>query len=151
MRGFLDVPRGTSYPANMALTPAQRLELGLDDPAMVVSEFGAPPQGTTQIGGLVPRTSTNLKLVLQTGEKASAPKIRNMIQELLAGNMDNANYWLQQVGAANPKVGVELFIELCQFSLPKLRATAIAVQDTGDRGPRALSFEDLQKTLYGDD
>ena len=144
-------------PLTMALSPEQRIRLGLDEPPAATAlpaidggpmadEFGAGAPALYQ----PPVRTPNLKLVLGEGERASAPKIRSMVNELLAGNIDNANYWLQQVGAANPKVAVELFIELAQFSLPKLKAVAVQVNDSSASDARTLTFEQLQQALHGD-
>jgi hypothetical protein len=132
----------------MALSPAERLALGLDEPGehQHASEFEHLPMPSMYAPQ--PR-QPNLKLILKEGEKASAPKIRNLIQELLAGNVDNAAFWLQQVGAANPKAGVELFIELAQFSLPKLKAVAVQVDDRSDN-PRSMTTEQLLRTLVSE-
>jgi hypothetical protein len=96
-----------------------------------------------------PARAPNLKLVLKEGERASAPKIRQMVNELLAGNIDNADYALKQLFLANPKLGLELYIELAQFSLPKLKAVAVQVNDSSDN-PRALTFAQLQAALQGE-
>lgn len=133
----------------MALSPADRVQLGLDDPPPHGDSEFAPTSGAS----LVPapgRPPPNLKLVLKEGERATTPRIRSMVNELLAGNVDNANYWLQQVAAANPKVALELFIEMAQFSLPKLKAVAVQVDDRNAENPRALSFAQLQQVIQGE-
>jgi hypothetical protein len=132
----------------MPLTPAQRIELGLDDPANIVSEFGPPPLGGTATGQ-PPVRAPNVRLILNGADKATSPKIRQMLNELLAANMDNANYWLQQVAASNPKVALELYLDLCQFSIPKLKAVAVQVDDRSDN-PRTLSTAQLMQALQGD-
>lgn len=131
----------------MALSPADRIQLGLDPPPSD-SEF--TPSAGASLAPTPGRPAPNLKLVLKEGERATTPRIRSMVNELLAGNIDNANYWLQQVAAANPKVALELFIEMAQFSLPKLKAVAVQVDDRGAENPRALSFAQLQAVIEGE-
>jgi hypothetical protein len=133
----------------MALSPAERVRLGLDEapPHVEDPEFSTPP---IPFGGAAtPRPAPNLRLVLKENTSATAPRIRSMVQELLALNVDNANYWLQQVAAANPKQGLELYIEMMQFSLPKLKAVAVQVDDKSDT-PRALTMAQLQAALVSD-
>jgi hypothetical protein len=72
-----------------------------------------------------------------------------MVNELLAGNIENADYALKQLFAANPKLGLEMYIELAQFSLPKLKAVAVQVDDRSEN-PRNLSFAQLQQALQGE-
>lgn len=139
----------------MALSPADRRRLGLDiDDAP--QEF-MPAEPGWQNGGaptLGPASSTapitpNLKLVIPEGEKATTPKFRQMVNELLAGNIQEADVALKTLLRANPKLGLELYVELAQFSLPKLKAVAVQVNDSSDN-PRGMSFADLQKVLQSD-
>jgi hypothetical protein len=131
----------------MALSPADRIALGLDEPGeqQHASEFS----GAATAGAMPARPAPNLRLLLKEGDRATTPKIRTMLNELIAGNVDNANYWLQQVAAGSPKIALELYIELAQFSLPKLKAVAVQIDDKSDN-PRRLSFEELQRTLVSD-
>lgn len=126
----------------MALSPAARVALGLDEPPASPQEWLPAPGG--------PPRQTNLKLVLKPEEKATTPKIRAMVNELLAGNIEAADYALKSLLAVNPKQGLELYIELAQFSLPKLKAVAVAIDDSSSGSPRNLGFAELQKLLQGD-
>ncbi len=131
----------------MSLSPADRVRLGLDDAPTGPDEFAAPPPSGFAV---TPERVPNLKLVLKEGTAATTPRIRAMVQELLAANVDNANYWLQQVAAGNPKQALELYLELMQFSLPKLKAVAVQVDDNSQGNPRALTMAQLQAALVSD-
>lgn len=133
----------------MALSPAQRQQLGLDDlpPAPLEGEF--LKLGTESNAYRPEPRAPNLKLLLKPDEKATAPRIRSLVNELLALNVERADYALQQLFAANPKVALELYIELAQFSLPKLKAVAVQVDDKSEN-PRSLSFAQLQQVLSGE-
>lgn len=135
----------------MALSHADRVRLGLDDPeeGEFIPHAGEPSPLPLPMAAQPPATP-NLRLVLAEGEKATAPKIRSMVNELLVGNMQQANIALQQLFAANPKVGLETYIELAKFALPQLKAVAVDVTERSGDNPRALSFADLQKMLEGD-
>lgn len=132
----------------MALSPADRVRLGLDEP--YDNGTGQPVEFPPSLAAPVPsERRPNVRLMLKEGEKASAPKIRQMVNELLAGNIDNADFALKQLFAANPKLGLEAFIELAKFSLPQLKAVAVQVDDRSDN-PRALTFQQLQQALTQD-
>lgn len=132
----------------MPLSPADRQLLGLDLPAE--GEFMAlgSESNTYRPAAPVERVQ-NLKLLLKPDEKATAPKIRHLVNELLAGNIENADYALKQLFQLNPKTALELYIELAQFSLPKLKAVAVQVDDRSDN-PRNLSIAQLQQALNAD-
>lgn len=136
----------------MALSRADRVRLGLDDPeeGEFIPHTETPPTPALASPPVLPPAAPNLRLVLAEGEKATAPKIRSMVNELLVGNMQQANIALQQLFAANPKVGLETYIELAKFALPQLKAVAVDVTERSGDNPRALSFADLQKMLEGD-
>jgi hypothetical protein len=125
----------------MALTPQQRVELGLDDPATLPAEFAQPlPSGGA------PARVNNLRLTLKSNEKATGPMLRRLTNELLASNMQEADYALKQLFAMNPKAGLEAYIQLCKFGLPQLSAMAVQLDDTTS-SPRAASFADLQRII----
>jgi hypothetical protein len=131
----------------MSLSPTERIELGLDDPPDTGSEFlpAARPNGVP----VPPSPQPNLKLVLKGDDKVTAPKIRLLVNELLAGNMANADWALKQLFAANPKAALELYLEFAQFSLPQLKAVAVQVDDRSD-SPKAMTFMQLQQMLTQD-
>jgi hypothetical protein len=132
----------------MALSPAQRLALGLDEPPAgmeFATQIGQPLPGAAPV-----REPPNLKLILKEGEKATGPRIRTLVNEIIAGNIDNANFWLQQVAASNPERALKILIELAEFSLPKLKAVAVQISDPDGSNPRKLSFAELQKSLVDD-
>jgi hypothetical protein len=132
----------------MPLSPADRIRLGIDEPP-AEGEIEFLPAPSAPVQPAPPTRAPNLKLVLKEGEKASSPRIRQMVNELLAGNIENADYALKQLFAANPKLGLEMYIELAQFSLPKLKAVAVQVDDRSEN-PRNLSFAQLQQALQGE-
>jgi len=136
----------------MALSPSERVELGLDEPERVAagaSEFAYAAGQLLPANHAPPNRERNLRLVLKEGEKTTAPKIRLLVNELLAGNLENADWALKQLFAANPKAGLELYIELSKFSLPQLKAVAVEVNDRSEN-PRAMTYGDLQRLLTQD-
>ncbi len=126
----------------MSLSPDKRIALGLDDPPAAPSEF-AP--GTD----VPPNQVANLRLLLKTDDKATAPRIRLLVNDLLAGNMANADWALKRLYATNPKAALELHVKLMEFSVPVLKAVAVAVDDRSET-PRAMSFMQLQQMLTQD-
>lgn len=138
----------------MALTPQQRYELGLDDtPPMSATPAPQPladgeflPGPNTRAPD--PQHRPNLRLALSPGDRATAPKIRTMVNELLAGNMQEADRALKQLMALNPKEGLRAYTELMSFSMPQLKAMAVAVDDNSGK-PHTLSFQQLISIVQG--
>jgi hypothetical protein len=124
----------------MALTPQQRYELGLDDaPPLTVQESEFIPAGRAP---RVQEPRPNPRLTLPVGDRATAPRIRAMVNELLAGNMQEADLALKRLMELNPKEGLKAYTELMSFSMPQLKAMAVAVDDQSSK-PGALSFQQL--------
>jgi len=93
-------------------------------------------------------------------DKVSKAKIRFGVAELTAMNIDNVQRWLTQIGDGvvdpkdpqkylvhpSPRSAIELFIELLQFSVPKMKAVAIDVRD-GEGNLQKLTVSDLQSIV----
>lgn len=89
-------------------------------------------------------------------------RIRSAMAELAHGNIENVHGWLQQVATGitstnaegitqfvtrpDPKGAVELFMQLAEYSLPKLKAVAIDVRSS-DGSVKQLSVSDLEKIV----
>ena len=73
-------------------------------------------------------------------------RIRSAMAELAHMNVDNVHQWLQQVAAQSPAKAIELFMELAQFSLPRLKAVAIDVRSS-DGSVKTMSVADLEKIV----
>lgn len=116
-------------------TSEERLQLALSDPNN--------PQALKQ--GQVRAISQN--------------RIRSAMAELAHGNIENVNKWIQTLAEGvfdpltgkcivlpQPKAAIDAFIELAQFSLPKLKAVAIDVRSS-DGSVKQLSVSDLEKIV----
>ncbi len=127
----------------MTLSAIDRQRLGLDIDEPPTNQEYLPAMRSPAPGE--PRVP-NLKLLLKPDEKATAPKIRHLVNELLAGNLQRADEALQDLFKLNPKQALELYIELAKFSLPQLKAVAVQVDDRSDN-TRSLSIAQLQQAL----
>lgn len=78
----------------------------------------------------------------------TAGRLRYAMSELIAMNIDNIDTWIKQVAAQSPKAAIELMLQLAEFSLPRLKAIAIQVDDRS-ANPRAMSVADLQRVIDG--
>lgn len=84
-------------------------------------------------------------------DRVSRSKIRYGISELVSLNIDNVNLWLQTIANGdkenhtppNPRAAIELFIELLQFSVPKMKAVSVDMKSR-DGSMQRLSLADLQ-------
>lgn len=61
-------------------------------------------------------------------DRVTRARIRHSMAELAAGQIENVNRWLTELGATNPRAAIECYIELLQFSLPKVKAVAVDVR-----------------------
>jgi hypothetical protein len=90
------------------------------------------------------KESLNRELVpLNLVGKVTRERIRYAVAELAGMNIGNVHRWLGEVAQSNPARAIELYIELVSFSLPKLKAQAVIVNDPGNAGAAALSLRDL--------
>jgi hypothetical protein len=104
-----------------SLSPEERLRHSLANPADARS---LTPRATTAI------TKARISYALAT---------------LAHGLQDEVQEWIRNVATTNPKQAVELYFELIQFSVPKLKAiehTHVA-GDTG-KPMKDYTFEELQ-------
>ncbi len=141
----------------MALSQQQRIALGLDDepvtgaPGTPSNEFTAGGPAYDSRSNIIPLAAPpNPLLQLTPGDPATAPKIRRMVNELIAGNMQQADLALKQLFVANPKVGLDIYTELMQFAMPKLKAVAVAIDDRSEN-PKNMNFADLVKAMQDGD
>ena len=76
-------------------------------------------------------------------------RIRYAMAELADMNIDNVHRWLAEVAVQSPAKAIELFMELAQFSLPKLKAMAIDVRSS-DGSVRTLSMAELEARVVSE-
>jgi hypothetical protein len=73
-------------------------------------------------------------------------RIRHSMAELAAGNVEHVQTWLHEVAKTQPAKAIELFIELVQFSLPRVKAVAVDVRSK-DGSVSRMSMADLQNVI----
>lgn len=77
-------------------------------------------------------------------------RIRYALAELANGNSTKVSGWLDELAKDSPKAALEMFIELCKFSTPQMKAALIEMRsETGT--PRAMSHADLERLVSGGD
>lgn len=85
-------------------------------------------------------------LPLGSIDRTTRSRIRHSMAELAAANIDNVNAWLLKVAETSPAKAVELFIELAQFSIPKVKAIAVDVRSK-DGSLARLSMAELSSIV----
>jgi hypothetical protein len=122
---------------------------------MNANEFARHAQPLSDGTGLTTEQRLQLSLITPDAPGAltqrqagqiTANRIRSAMAELAHVNIDNVHEWLRQVAAQSPAKAVELFIELAQFSLPKLKAVAVDVRSS-DGSVKSLSVSELEKIV----
>ena len=82
---------------------------------------------------------------------AAANKITSARIRYALANMSHELYpevlgWIREVAKQSPSRATELYLELVQFSIPKLKAVAIAVTDENPN-PKRMSLAELQSIV----
>jgi len=77
-------------------------------------------------------------------------RIRYALADMSFTLQDEVLGWIRQVAETSPKEAVELYLELVQFSVPKMKAVAVSVQTTDDKPARELTLAELQAMVVSD-
>ena len=80
-----------------------------------------------------------------TPNRATAD-VREAFADLVRGNLDSVQLWLDRVARDNPAKALELLLQLSRYILPELRAMAIEVRPP-PRDLRKLSMAELQRIV----
>lgn len=102
------------------------------------------------LGGTQATTNHPLALTQGQAKKVTQNRIRSAMAEMAHGKIDKVNAWLDNVAADDPARAIELFMQLAEFTLPKLKAVAIDVKST-DGNVKSLSIAQLEAMVRGDD
>lgn len=82
--------------------------------------------------------------------KVNTARIRYALSQLTALNVANVQKWLEAAAEKNPAVAVSLFLQLLEYSTPKLKAVAVDVR-SGDGSVKTLSMAELQNIVASTD
>jgi hypothetical protein len=108
---------------NFTLSPEERLRHSLTSP-------GAP--GT--IG-------------LQSATKIARARIAYNLSELSAEMLEEAKTALKRVFEVSPKAGFELYLQLLEYSTPKLKSMEMNVETNVTRSVKDMSLAELDEAL----
>lgn len=77
--------------------------------------------------------------------------IRYYMSEILHGNLDKVNAWLDLVAKDSPAKALELLMAFAEFSTPRLKAVAVQVTNPNENGAkRTLTYADLERIAAGE-
>ena len=107
-----------------ALSTRERIELGLDEAT------AASPLALSQ---------TQIKKITQN-------QIRAAFSDLAHGNVTKVQAWLDRVAESNPALAIQLYLQIAEFTLPKLKAVSVDVNQA-PTDVRQLSIADLQSIV----
>jgi hypothetical protein len=79
-------------------------------------------------------------------DKVTLARIRYSLSEISFEMQAEVRQWLRSVAADSPARALELYMQLLEFSVPKLKALAVDVTDNSPN-PRQLSYAELQKIV----
>jgi len=114
--------KALTFADGTGLTTEQRLELALSDPTAPAALTQHEVRGITQ------------------------NRIRAAMSELSHQAIPKVQAWLDQVAEQSPAKAIELFLELAQFTTPKLKAVAVDVRSS-DGSVKTLSVKDLESIV----
>ena len=77
-------------------------------------------------------------------------RIRYALAQLTALNVTNVQRWLEATAEKNPAAAVGLYLQLLEYSTPKLKAVAVDVR-SGDGSVKNLSMAELQNIVASTD
>ncbi len=79
--------------------------------------------------------------------QVTSNQLRHAFAQLLAGNLDNVQRWLEEVAATSPSKAIELLLQMAEFNLPRLKAMAVKIEDQSGRPARELSVAELERII----
>ena len=88
-------------------------------------------------------------LTLRRAGALTKARMAQTFLELADGNMLNVHRWLGEVAQQSPGKAIELFIELAQFTLPKLKALAVDVRSS-DGSVKTLTMAELEAKVVSE-
>lgn len=71
-------------------------------------------------------------------------RIQYGVAELAQGNIANVQKWLEQVAEVSPKTAIQLYLELLEFSTPRLKAVEVTQNDAGSKPMAQYTVAELQ-------
>lgn len=117
-----------------AIPPAQIVELMPAHKRQAAELVGTPV-------GLTPRQANAL----------SKARLNTAMSLLAEGSIEKVQKWLDQVAERNPEAAVRLFMELTEFTMPRLKAAQITANAnlTPDSAKdlQSMSLEELQRVV----
>lgn len=82
---------------------------------------------------------------MRAANAVTKARINYALAELAQMNIPQVQEWLQRVGEVNPRQAIELYIQLCEFTVPKLKAVEVTQNGSDTRPLAELSLSELQR------
>lgn len=119
-----------------------------------MSEFDLPPAEIAKrltVTERINRVGQETGLTPRQANAITKARVNHALSELAEGNIDNVQRWLEQVGERSPAEAVRLYMELLEFTSPRLKAANIVANLTpnaeGQRRLNEMTMEELQNAL----
>jgi hypothetical protein len=112
--------------------------------ALIGDEFQMPSEERLQLSLTEPANPAALTQPAVRGVVLN--RLRYSLAELMSTERGNIIAALEEVRKMNPARYVELYIELLQFSMPKLKAVAMEVTDNSPN-TKQMTIADLQRIV----
>jgi hypothetical protein len=112
--------------------------------ALVDDEFRMPTE--ERINYTLANPTAQHAMSIPAVNKITLARIRALLANASADLYPEVLAWIRATAADSPSKAVELYIELLQFSVPKQKAIAVAVDDRSEN-PRRLSLAELHSIV----
>jgi hypothetical protein len=119
-----------------------------------MSEFDMPPEDIAKrltVDQRIKRVGEETGLTPRQANAITKARLQYALSELADMNIDNVNRWLNQVGERSPAEAIRLYMELMEFSTPRLKAAQVVANLTpnadGQRKLNEMSIEELQRIV----
>lgn len=111
-------------------------------PALVRDDFQMSAEERLKYSLEQPQAQNALSMRATTA--ITKARISYALSQLAEMNVVNAHRWLQEIASSSPKMAFSLYLELLEFSAPKLKAVEHSVADPGAKPMSEYSLSELQ-------
>jgi hypothetical protein len=115
--------------------------------AVIADDFQMSPEERLKFSLEQPGAKNTMSVRATT--VVTKARISYALAELAQLNVVNAHNWLQRVAEVNPRQAFELYLQLLEFSTPKLKAVEHSVQDPGEKNMKDVPLADLMRLIQG--
>lgn len=99
------------------------------------------------------RVGTETGLSPRQANAITKARVNLALSQLAEANIDNVQQWLTEVGRVSPAEAIRLYMELMEFTTPRLKAAQVNLNANADLNPNGqrqlseMSISELQSVI----